>query len=58
MNRTIVHGHCPVKVSDHANRILKQPRVINIDTGCLYKDKEGFGSLSAYECYEKELYFV
>lgn len=58
INKTIVHGHCPVKVSDHDNRILKQPWVINIDTGCVYKDKEGYGKLSAYECYGQELYFV
>ncbi len=57
-NKTIIHGHNPINVSKCEERILSKLNVINIDTGCVYNDKEGFGRLTAYECNSKRVLFV
>ncbi|MCF6331737.1 MAG: serine/threonine protein phosphatase [Draconibacterium sp.] len=57
-NKTIIHGHNPVSVSKCEERVLFKLDVINIDTGCVYKDKEGFGRLTAYECNTRRIDFV
>ncbi len=57
-NKTIVHGHNPVNVSKCEERVLSKHHVINIDTGCVYKDNEGFGRLTAYDCNNQRLIFV
>ncbi len=57
-NKTIIHGHNPISVSKCEDRILIKLDVIDIDTGCVYKDKEGFGRLTAYECNTQRVLFV
>lgn len=58
VNKRIIHGHNPITVSKCKERILSRCDVINIDTGCVYKDKEGFGILTAYECHNQRMFFV
>jgi serine/threonine protein phosphatase 1 len=57
-DKTIVHGHNPVSVAKCDERILSKHRVINIDTGCVYRDNEGFGRLTAYDCNNQRILFV
>jgi serine/threonine protein phosphatase 1 len=57
-DKTIIHGHNPISVSQCEERILAKHRVINIDTGCVYDDKEGFGRLTAYECNTQRILFI
>ena len=49
-DKTIVHGHNPVRVAICEERVLAKHRVINIDTGCVYKDSVGYGRLAAFDC--------
>jgi serine/threonine protein phosphatase 1 len=48
-DKEIVHGHHPQKAATLAKNIASERSVINIDTGCVYDDKEGFGKLTAIE---------
>jgi len=57
-NKTIIHGHNPISVSKFEDRVLSKLDVINIDTGCVYNDKEGFGRLTAYDCNNQRILFV
>ncbi len=57
-NKTIVHGHNPVSVTICEERALSGHLVINVDTGCVYKDKEGYGKLTAFECNNGRILFV
>ncbi|MGE0021684.1 MAG: metallophosphoesterase family protein [Draconibacterium sp.] len=57
-DKTIVHGHNPVSVSKCEERVLSKSNVISIDTGCVYKEYEGFGKLTAYECNTQKILFV
>lgn len=57
-NKTIIHGHNPISTSKCEERVISKHRVINIDTGCVYNDKEGFGRLTAYEYYTERILFV
>ena len=56
--KTIIHGHNPVKVAICEERVLAKHRVVNIDTGCVYKDNEGYGRLTAYDCNSQRILFV
>jgi serine/threonine protein phosphatase 1 len=56
--KTIVHGHNPVRVAICEERVLAKHRVINIDTGCVYKDNDGYGRLTAYDCNRQRILFV
>lgn len=57
-NKTIIHGHNPISISACEERVISKLDVINIDTGCVYKDKEGFGRLTAYDCNAQRILFV
>ncbi len=57
-DKTIVHGHNPINVAKCEERVLSKHRVINIDTGCVYKDNEGFGKLTAYDFNNQRILFV
>lgn len=57
-DKTIVHGHNPVRVAICEDRVLANHSVINIDTGCVYKDSEGYGRLTAYDCIHQRILFV
>lgn len=56
--KTIIHGHNPVRVAICEERVLAKLRVINIDTGCVYKDSESYGRLTAYDCNRQRILFV
>lgn len=57
-NKTIIHGHNPINIFKCEEIVLSKHRVINIDTGCVYKDIKGFGRLTAYDCNNKRILFV
>lgn len=57
-SKTIIHGHNPVSISKCNDRIQSKLSVINIDTGCVYNDKDGFGRLTALECNTGRILFV
>lgn len=54
----IVHGHCPISVDKCHEQILNNSSVINLDTGCVYTDKVGFGQLSAIEINSRIVYSI
>ena len=58
INKTIIHGHNPISDSTCKDRIQSNLDVVNIDTGCVYKDKDGFGRLTAYDCNTRRMLFV
>ena len=58
LDKTIIHAHNPVSITKCEERVLSKHRVINIDTGCVYKDNEGFGRLTAYDCNRQRILFV
>ncbi len=47
IDKTIIHGHRPITLNSCIQRVMTKQKVINIDTGCVYKDKEGYGKLTA-----------
>jgi len=57
-DKTIVHGHNPVRVAICEESVLAKHSVINIDTGCVYKNSEGYGRLTAYDCNYQKIMFV
>jgi serine/threonine protein phosphatase 1 len=57
-DKIIIHGHTPVPQLICKQEIQNHNHVINIDTGCVYADVEGYGRLSAFEMYSKELFSV
>jgi len=58
VEKTIIHGHRPVTIGYCEMQINENKQVINIDTGCVYKEKVGFGKLTAIELYSKKLFSV
>ena len=56
--KIIIHGHTPIPELTCRQEIQNKSRVINIDTGCVYSDIEGYGRLSAYNPYSGELLSV
>ena len=54
-NKIIIHGHSPISELSCKQNIQANNQVINIDTGCVYPDKVGYGRLSAIELYSREL---
>lgn len=55
-DRVILHGHTPKPL----DFILSQSNqgAINIDGGCVYKDRKGFGNLIAYELTEDKFLYT
>ena len=58
INKTIVHGHCPLTVSKCEDRIASNLNTINIDTGCVYNNRDGYGVLTALDCYANRIVIV
>lgn len=56
--KIIIHGHRTITATECEERIQSGRDVINIDTGCVYKHLEGYGRLTAYDCYHRETLFV
>ncbi len=57
-DKTVVHAHNLISAVKCHDRVKSKHSVINIDTGCVYKDKDGFGRLTAYECNDGRILFV
>jgi serine/threonine protein phosphatase 1 len=55
--KLIIHGHTPITVEECRKNLLRSKNVINIDTGCVYKEP-GMGKLTAIELHSGELYSV
>ena len=58
IDKTIVHGHTPITQTHCKEIIQSNSRVINIDTGCVYTDRIGYGYLSALELYSMKLFQI
>ncbi len=56
--KTIIHGHRPITIEYCEKQIDEKKQVINIDTGCVYKEKVGYGKLTAIELYSRKLFSV
>ncbi|MBI9054759.1 MAG: serine/threonine protein phosphatase [Bacteroidales bacterium] len=57
-DKTIVHGHRPIAIDLCKKQLDKHLQVINIDTSCVYKEKMGYGKLTAIELYSKKLFSI
>ena len=57
-DKTIVHGHCVTTGMLCDDNIRKWTGVINLDTGCVYGNKKGFGRLTALELTTRSIHFV
>ena len=55
INKTIVHGHCLVSISNCEDRIASKRNTINIDTGRVFKNRDGYGVLTALDCYANRI---
>lgn len=58
INKTIVHGHCLISVSKCEDRVASKLNTINIDTGCVFKNRDGYGTLTALDCYANRIVIV
>lgn len=57
-NKKIIHGHTPMpSVSIMADLRDKNNKIINLDSGCVYKDLPGYGKLMAYDLDSGETFF-
>ena len=54
--KLVIHGHCPVKLEKLKIHIGEARKVLGIDTGCVYKQYEGFGYLTAINVNTLELF--
>jgi serine/threonine protein phosphatase 1 len=57
-NRTIIHGHSPVTREETFLQLSEGKGDINIDNGCVYFDRPGFGNLTAIRLEDLELISV
>lgn len=58
MNKIIIHGHRPITVDVCKEIVLSNKNVINLDTGCVYSNMTGYGTLTAIELNTRSLYFA
>ncbi len=56
--KIIIHGHTPVALSYCRRMINSGSRVLNIDTGCVYGEGDGYGHLTAVELHGMKIYSV
>lgn len=56
--KTIIHGHRPITLNFCSRQIENNPKVINIDTGCVYKESADYGKLTAIELYSQKLFSI
>ncbi len=57
-NRIIIHGHRPVSVDTCREIVHSNKNVINLDTGCVYSNIPGYGTLTSIELNTRSLYFA
>ena len=58
MNKIIIHGHRPITVDVCKEIVQRNKNVINLDTGCVYSNMTGYGTLTAIELNSRSLYFA
>jgi len=58
MNKIIIHGHRPISVGTCKEIVQSNKNVINLDTGCVYSNMTGYGTLTAIELNTRSLYFA
>ena len=58
MNKIIIHGHRPVTIDVCKEIVQSNKNVINLDTGCVYSNMTGYGTLTAIELNSRSLYFA
>jgi len=58
MNKIIIHGHRPISVDVCKEIVYSNKNVINLDTGCVYSNMTGYGTLTAIELNTRSLYFA
>ena len=58
MDKIIIHGHRPIPVDDCKKMVHSNKNVLNLDTGCVYSNVTGYGTLTAIELNTRSLYFV
>ena len=58
INKIIIHAHRPIPVDVCKKTVHSNSSVINIDTGCVYSNIPGYGSLTAIELNTRSLYFA
>jgi serine/threonine protein phosphatase 1 len=56
--KTIIHGHRPKTLATIEKILSEIPRIIPIDTGCVYEKAIGFGILTALEVNSMKLFSV
>lgn len=57
-DKTIIHGHKPITVEQCQLLVRNRNQTIDIDTGCVYSNREGYGRLTALELYSFQMYSV
>lgn len=58
INKIIIHGHRPILVDVCKEIVHSNKNVINLDTGCVYSNMTGYGTLTAIELNTRSLYFA
>jgi len=58
IGKTIIHGHTPITFEKCINLVSSNSNVINLDTGCVYKEKKDFGKLTALDIHNRVLFTV
>jgi len=58
MNKIIIHGHRPIPVDVCKEIVHSNKNVINLDTGCVYSNMIGYGTLTSIELNTRSLYFA
>jgi serine/threonine protein phosphatase 1 len=57
-DKTIIHGHTPITETQCKQLVTARAQTINIDTGSVYSNKEGYDRLTALELYSYNLFSV
>ena len=57
-DKMVVHGHSPISVKKCKQRIKDYKQVLNLDTGCVYTGRDGYGCLSAIDLHSMTLFTV
>ena len=58
IDKIIIHGHRPIPVAICKDIVHSDKNVINLDTGCVYSNMTGYGTLTAIELNTRSLYFA
>jgi len=58
LDKTIIHGHTPISVENCEKIVSSNSSIINLDTGCVYKEKQGYGKLTALDIHNGVLFSV